>query len=487
MNHPRSITPLKTLVALLLAACLIAPTAGLQAAERKGAELQIDMKDGSTVTGELLQVKDGSLKILDASNKAYVVVTIDEIRSLRIVGRSKALVGAGVGLLSGILVGSAIGAIGPVDGFLVRTRGGQVKVGLVIGSFAGGTIGVIKGAVKAMDEVISCDAKTPKERAALVMTLEGHTRYATGGIVAPTIAAVPRGYVPTTEVVLPPTRPVSPTASVAQAGPAADTASAAAKARRVHVGLGLNYGGFEGVSSLKNLMRSVGFDHGNRSSYEGDYPRVADLEPPWFVWAFVVPDIRVDYSLNTKWAVGLAYSRVASGHVEGQELVPDMDYRTSPETYLVGTFSGDSVAATVSALFPLRETFLRKSAVRASVGIGVSRIKTSFRAGPYALSSSFNPTDPLDTHESMATAPTIVGRLDWIRFVGKTVSLNLGAQYRYIPVSLEPQTVSAAYWYYPASPFEGGSFTWGAASVAIPKRTMNAGGIGFGIGLGFHF
>jgi hypothetical protein len=484
MNRPLSIAPPKRLVALMLAAWLLSPTAGLQAAERKGAELQIEMKDGTTVTGELLQVKDGSLKILDGSKKAYVVVALDEMRSLRIVGRSKALVGAGVGLLSGILVGSLVGAIAPVDGFFVRTRGGQVKVGLVIGSFAGGTIGVIKGAVKAMDEVIICEGRTAKELAALVITLEGHTRYATGGTVAPTIAAVPRSYVPTTEIVLPPTRPVSPTASVAQAGPAADAISASAKPRRVHVGLGLNYGGFEGVGSLKNLMRSVGFDHGDSSSQD-DYPRVANLEPPWFVWDFIVPDIRVDYSLNTKWAVGLDYSRVRSGTVEGQELVPDMDYHASPETYLVGAFSGNTVAATVSLLFPLQKTFLKKSAVRASVGIGVSRIKTSFRAGPNARSSE--PLDPLDTHESMATAPTIVGRLDWIRFVGKTVSLNLGAQYRYIPVSLEPQTVSAAYSYYPASPDVGGSYTWGAVTVAIPKKTLNAGGIGFGIGLGFHW
>jgi hypothetical protein len=178
----------------------------------------------------------------------------------------------------------------------------------------------------------------------------------------------------------------------------------------------------------------------------------------------VISNIRVDYSLNKKWTVGLAYSPVGSHRVEGRE-IPIVAGRVSDPTELAAEYSGHTLAVTAS-VFAAPDLLLKKSTVRVSAGIGVGRIKTSVRDGArYALHA--------DTRASQEIVPAIVANVDWIRFFNRTVSLNVGVQYRYIPFSYDVPT--------------GEKQGWDAISLVIPKKTLNAGGIGFGIGVGFHW
>ena len=489
MNQPRSLTPPKRLAALLLAACLfvVSSAMDLQAAERRGAMIQVDKKDGSRIAGELLQIQEGSLRILDGSKDAQLVVAANDVRSLKIVKQSKAFAGVGIGLLGGALLGAGVGALTPNSGGgwwnpspSQLAAMGAVGLG-VLGAAVGGIVGAIKGA----DEFISCEGRTPKELSAVLTKLERYAKYPAGAAVAATIPSVQKPDVAADQISQPPAGPSDSTATAAEAGPAADTTPASRRLRRIHIDLGLNYVSSAGVGTLKDVMRSVGFDHQDKSCFWGlcntaDYPRV------WKDTA-LVSDVRIDYSLNSKWAVGLAYSPIGSHRVAGREEIPNVDYRPTypPVTELATEYSGQTLAATAS-LLPIPDAFLKKDTVRASLGVGVSRIKTSLGGGPDAGPPSDGLAYHLDGRELTKTAPAILVSADWIHFFNRTLSFNVGVQYRYIPFSLGPQTISAAYYYYPASPPQG-TMTWDALSVAIPKRTVNAGGIGFGMGFGFHW
>jgi hypothetical protein len=197
----------------------------------------------------------------------------------------------------------------------------------------------------------------------------------------------------------------------------------------------------------------------------------------------IVPDVRVDYSLTRKWAMGVAYSRVGQHRVTGREEIANVDYRPGfvAGTELAASYSGGAIAVTAS-LFPLPDLFLTKSAVRVSIGAGIGRITTSLEGGPYAsvpVADGYH----VDVRRRHSTVPAVVAGADWIRFFGRSISSQVGVRYRYVPFTLGAGTISAEYPYY-SNP---STLIFGAVPVAIPARRMNAGGFGVGAGMGFHW
>ena len=85
-----------TFLALLLLALPGAPSA----AERRGVELTITLKDGHYLGGELIAVKPDSLLLLNLAGKDESV-DLAGIRSIRITKKSKALRGGIGGLFAG--------------------------------------------------------------------------------------------------------------------------------------------------------------------------------------------------------------------------------------------------------------------------------------------------------------------------------------------------------------------------------------------------
>jgi len=88
----------KKFIALFLVFSLFALSGSLYAKERRGAKLIVTKKDGQQIEGELITVKPNSLLLLDTEGKD-VSVDIRDIKVIRIVKKSKALLGAGLGLL----------------------------------------------------------------------------------------------------------------------------------------------------------------------------------------------------------------------------------------------------------------------------------------------------------------------------------------------------------------------------------------------------
>ena len=77
--------------------------------ERKhGAKLLITKRDGQLIEGELITVKPNSLLLLNTEGKD-VSVGIADIKVIRVMKKSKASLGAGIGLLIGVGPGALIG------------------------------------------------------------------------------------------------------------------------------------------------------------------------------------------------------------------------------------------------------------------------------------------------------------------------------------------------------------------------------------------
>ena len=102
----------KKFISLFLIFSLVLLSGSLYAKERRGAKLLIIKKDGQLIEGELITVKPSSLLLLDTEGKD-VSVGIADIKVIRVMKKSKALLGAGIGLLigagGGVLLGFAMG------------------------------------------------------------------------------------------------------------------------------------------------------------------------------------------------------------------------------------------------------------------------------------------------------------------------------------------------------------------------------------------
>lgn len=93
----------RMIVAWVMMAALLLASAPLSAKERKGAQVAVQREDGSEIRGELLMVKRDGLVIGNGNGGA--IVSLADVRSLRIVRRSK----GGYGFLFGLIGGTFLG------------------------------------------------------------------------------------------------------------------------------------------------------------------------------------------------------------------------------------------------------------------------------------------------------------------------------------------------------------------------------------------
>ena len=124
----------KKFIALFLVFSLVLLSGNLYAKERRGAKLIVTKKDGQQIRGELITVKPNSLLLLNTEGKD-VSVDIADIKIIKIKRKSKALLGAGIGLLAGI-VAAKIGIINQI-----YFAGIFIITGMITGGLWGGYIG----------------------------------------------------------------------------------------------------------------------------------------------------------------------------------------------------------------------------------------------------------------------------------------------------------------------------------------------------------
>lgn len=123
---------MKKLIALFLVIAFMVMNCGvykrgkginLKPGQKPGVKLVIQKTDGCQVKGELISVKENSLLLMESESGADVSIDIVNIKVVKIVKKSKAWQGAGIGALLGImytkketggdfvLSGAAIGAL----------------------------------------------------------------------------------------------------------------------------------------------------------------------------------------------------------------------------------------------------------------------------------------------------------------------------------------------------------------------------------------
>ena len=143
------------LVATVLAFFIIALPGALSARARRGAKLEITLKDGHYVTGELIAVKADSLLLLSGKDES---VDLAGIKSIRIVKKSKAGIGTLYGLLAGALGAAIYGSNEDISEIDRDLRG----MSLVI---SGPLIGLGVGALAGHDITIQLEGKSELDRA----------------------------------------------------------------------------------------------------------------------------------------------------------------------------------------------------------------------------------------------------------------------------------------------------------------------------------
>jgi len=133
----------------------------LTANERRGADLVILKTDSNQVQGELIAVKENSLLLKEHDSGADVTAVFGEIRSIKIVKKSKsgkgALYGFGIGAIGGSLYGLSIEPTEKV------TRFQHALTGVIFIGAMGALAGLIVGGFLGMDKTIQIEGKSDAE------------------------------------------------------------------------------------------------------------------------------------------------------------------------------------------------------------------------------------------------------------------------------------------------------------------------------------
>lgn len=155
----------KKIITLVLVFFLLTLSGNLYA-KNKGAKLIVAKKDGQLIEGELITVKPNSLLLLNAEGRD-VSVGIGDIRIIRIVKKSKAMIGATFGALAGgstgAIVSALIGKPAPIIFSSMATEKSTILSGMFFGFIIGTVCGGLIGASEGIDKKIQIEGMSNSE------------------------------------------------------------------------------------------------------------------------------------------------------------------------------------------------------------------------------------------------------------------------------------------------------------------------------------
>lgn len=451
--------------------------------KKRGAELLIQTQDDQIIKAELLAVKGSRLILMDTGSLSGITVDIKKLKSVRIVKKSKLLQGLGSGLLIGGASGALLGFLSGDDNegwFRFKAGEKAVMGGLglgVIGLLTGGIVGAFKG----IDESVVLEGRTPEEMKLILKKLNSRSRFPQD---------VPRTF---QESIL----------------------KQIQKSKEENQG---KIGGKQRSPNSSNLVDSPNFSRSKFSrfhlSYRPGYFRsqignrntrlfkeigFGDTKPAhgiYFLWTYVgtapatnypklvqnsiktFEDVRLDYSISRKFAVGVGYSFLGQHKVEGYRYIPiyrDGESHYS-ELYLHENFSRKLYYVQFSWM-PVPDIFLKKVSFLLGAGVGLSHSVIN-----YMTSKSSYENNP-DKKVISINAIALIGTAEFIYYFNRYWSLGFGAEYRYAPVKVESFRLVGSY--YDLDEF--GDLTESTMPVNVPSHTANSGGFRFGLSAGFHF
>ena len=448
--------------------------------KKQGAELLVQKKDGHVIKAELLAVKGRNLIMRDSSALSEVMVGVDEARSIQVVKKSKLFQGLGLGLLVGGGSGACLGFLSGDDkgliGFTAEEKAlfGAIGFG-ILGSALGGIYGVIKGT----DESVEMEGKAPQEIEAILIKLDGKARFPQRQP-QDTLRPVPT---PEKGKTVQKKENESTLTGEARFAGSSPQKTASAKFSRFHLTYRPGYFRSQGGNRYTSLFKEIGFGD-TKPAHEicflwtclgtapaADYPQLVQNSTITF------EDVRVDYSITRKFAVGVGYSSLGRHEVEGYRYIPinrgGEGYYS--ELYLHENFSGKLYYVLFSWM-PVPDAFLRKASFLLGGGVGLSQSKISL------MTSKSSYEDNPDRKDFSKSAIALIGTAEFNYFFNKHWSLGFGAEYRYVPVKVESCRLTGRY--YDLDEF--GDLIESTIPIDIPGHTVNSSGFRFGLNAGFH-
>lgn len=454
--------------------------------KKQGAELVVQEKDGHIIKAELLAVKGRDLILMDFSSFSEMRVGIDDVRSIRIVKKSKLFKGLALGFLIGGGSGAFISFMAAMEnksseGWIsFRPTAREYVLAITSLSVLGAAIGGGFGALTGTDESVEMEGKAPQEIDAILIKLDRKARFSQRQPQdtlkpGPTPEKSKTGQKKENESTL--------TGNARFAG-SLPQKTASAKFSRFHLTYRPGFFRYQSASRCMTLFEEIGFGD-TKPAYEfsffefsfgpvpaTDYPK-SDKNSGW-----TFEDIRLDYSITRKFAVGVGYSSSGQQKVDGYRYIPIIRAGESyySELYLSENFSGKLYYLQFSWM-PVPDAFLRKASFMLGGGVGLSQSKISL------MTSKSSYEDRPDRKDLSKSAIALIGTAEFNYFFTRYLSLGFGAENRYVPVKVESCRLIGRYY----DLDESLNLIESTIPVDIPGHTVNSGGFRFGLQAGFHF
>lgn len=144
-----------TAIMAALAGFLLFQPAPLAAGGRQGTKVVVTQRDGTKTAGELISVSQDALVVL-AKPWEDKTLAVSDIRSVRIIRRSRALALGLIGLAGGATVGFVAATRDPEERDPNLTMSWTLATGATLGAF-----GALVGTGLGLDKVLRFDGKPP--------------------------------------------------------------------------------------------------------------------------------------------------------------------------------------------------------------------------------------------------------------------------------------------------------------------------------------
>ncbi|MGB2764622.1 MAG: hypothetical protein WBC02_05650 [Candidatus Aminicenantaceae bacterium] len=474
----------KKLIFLITLFAVITFATDSYAKEKKhGAKLLIQTLDGQIIKAELLAVKGSKLILMDDLSLSGITTDIYELISIRILKKSKLLKGLGAGLLIGGGSGALLGLLSGDDppGWFSMTAGQKALIGGLGLAILSAPIGGIWGAIKGIDESIILEGRPNEEVDSILKKLNSKSRFP---------LELPHSYKMTNSLMKKKVRnPVEK--NVIQKKHIRFNERHYQKPRsskfsRFHFTFNPGYFNSHGVKDYSGYFKDWGFGDTKPGgelmlffvsfgSYgPTDFPQVAK-DPVIFF-----KNIRIEYSINQKFALGVGYFPLGEHEIHGYKYVTvykeGRQYYT--DLYLLGNYSG-SVYYITGAWMPIPDAFLRKSSFKLGAGIGISNLNLDFRTSEWRFSGGKG-----DNINFSKNGLTFIAFGEYDYFFNRHWSVGVNIDYKYIPVKIEDFQLTG---YYVGDYDEQFNMIYSSMILNFPEKRVSFGGFGFGINFGLHF
>jgi len=437
---------------------------------KKGADIIIQKKDGKTIKGELLAVKNNEIILMDSINLSGIKLKSEEIQKITIARKSGFFKGMGLGLVIGGGSGALLGLASGDDkaGWFSMTAGEKSAAGGlglgILGALAGGIVGAIKG----IDESVALEGRTQEEMDRIFQKLNTKSRFP---------QSVPQSY-----------QEIEPDPMLNSKEEKLRENEfkkiSGQKFSRIHISLRPGYFSSQGATDTVHFIEKIGFGDtkpGGEATFFGvsfgsygpaGFPQVNKKPVIFFT------ETRIDYSLTRNLALGIGYAPLGKHSVSGYKkiLVYGEGRTYYSNLYLNENYSGEMFYLSGSWM-PIPDAFLRKVGLKLGVSAGISNIKLNYQTSKWGYSESGG-----ENIEFSKKGLVLAGFAELDYYFNKRLSLGVSTEYRYIPVQIKGTKITGYY----DDLGDNMELINSSMLIDIPEHNMNLGGFRFGISIGLH-